>query len=106
LTGVENQFVVYEGYRFRLEDKGTINIVDGASVINLKSFAFDADSSMLVVGSAEGSIYGFEVKDGKVAKEYSLKKNIAVAGEMTINSISISAKSKVAVGAKDTLVVF
>lgn len=59
---------------------------------------------MLVIGSKEGSIYGFAIENGKVQTPYKYKKNIEVTEEFEIHSISISKEKRIAVGAKDKVV--
>lgn len=58
------KFYVYEG--IRLNTQKTINLIDEDYVINPATFAFSQDNSTLIVGSKEGSVYGFPIENGKV----------------------------------------
>lgn len=60
---------------------------------------------MLIVGSSEGSIYGFAIEGGKVQTQYKYKYNVQTTDNFGINSISISKGNKIALAAKDKIVV-
>lgn len=55
-----NKFYIREG--LRMNDKVTVTIVDDSpKTINLAMHAFSADNSLLIVGTKEGSVYGFAI---------------------------------------------
>lgn len=58
-VGVKEQFYVYEGVR--MNKKVPITITDDETTVSIVSFEFSNDNSMLVVGTSEGSVYGFVI---------------------------------------------
>jgi hypothetical protein len=64
-NGAEGKFTIFEG--IKSDVPRTIDIVDGTLTISPSVFAFASDNSMLIVGSKEGSVYGFAFdNNGKV----------------------------------------
>ncbi len=54
-----NKFYIREG--LRMNEKVTVTITDDTPKINLATHAFSPDNSLLVVGTKEGSVYGFTI---------------------------------------------
>lgn len=53
--------MMYEGVR--LEKPVTVTITDDLFDVNVVSFAFSPNNSMLVIGSKEGSVYGYVIEN-------------------------------------------
>lgn len=96
INGVD-QFYVYQG--IRRNDKQAVTINDGGNPISPATFAFSQDNTLLVVGSKTGSIYGFDITNGILNTTFSYKYILPDVNNSQINSISISPKNLIALGA-------
>lgn len=92
-----DQFYAYRG--IRRNDKQTVSILDGANQNSPATFAFSPDSTLLVVGSKTGSVYGFDIIGGILNTTFSYKYILPDGNQPQINSISISANNQIALGA-------
>ena len=76
--GAPEQFMIYEGVR--MDKPVTVTIADVDFSVSVVSFAFSPDNNMLVIGSKEGSVYGFAIENDKLKTPYKYFKNIGTKG--------------------------
>jgi hypothetical protein len=76
--GAPEQFMIYDGVR--MDKPVNVTIADVNFSVSIVSFAFSPDNSMLVIGSKEGSVYGFAIENEKLKTPYNYFKNIGTKG--------------------------
>lgn len=70
----QNTFNIYEG--IRLDKKTKVPISDDPFKASPSAFAFSPDNSMLVIGTKEGSVYGFTITGERLDIPHKYKYNL------------------------------
>lgn len=93
-------FYVYNGKT--LNNQQEFTIVDNAGLtVSPYCFAFSPATDLLIIGTTEGVVYGFDIKNGIISSNYTYRYHIDSTTEYWVRSISVSTSKLIAIGAQD-----